>query len=247
MLLETPSPTGPGPWTAPPRLVRPSRDEVHVWRAPLTASPALLDERARALDEHERNRAARFRFPSARARFVAARGLLRQILAGYLDVPPYDIALRYNPFGKPELDPRFRTYDVRFNLSHAGNVAVYAIGCGREVGVDVEDVSSTIAVDDIAERFFSPAEAAGLRALPEAARRRAFFACWTRKEALAKAQGEGLTFERLLVDETADECGRWQIAPLPMGDGHEGTLAVEGRNWQMRCWAWPREQQPGRE
>jgi 4'-phosphopantetheinyl transferase len=46
--------------------------------------------------------------------------------------------------------------------------------------------------DDIARRFFSPAETAEYFALQESDRALGFMNCWTRKEAFIKAAGEGL-------------------------------------------------------
>src|SRR5437763_310665 len=47
---------------------------------------------------------------------------------------------------------------------------------------------------EIAERFFSPREAAALRGRSPSAQTRAFFHCWTRKEAYLKARGMGVTW-----------------------------------------------------
>src|SRR5205085_10167982 len=60
---------------------------------------------------------------------------------------------------------------ICFNLSHAGEIALYAVAAGREVGVDVESVRGDMAHVEIAANFFSRREVAALLALPAEARR----------------------------------------------------------------------------
>ena len=82
--------------------------------------------------------------------------------------------------------------DSAFNLSHSHGIALYALTRGREIGVDIEYFRPDVEAGKLAERFFSPREAAVLRALPEHLRREGFFNCWTRKEAYIKAEGKGM-------------------------------------------------------
>src|SRR5207245_3486469 len=80
---------------------------------------------------------------------------------------------------------------VQFNGSHSHGLALLAFARGRHLGVDVELIRPEFAVDEIADRYFSPEEAMELRGLPPSLRAEAFFLCWTRKEAYIKARGEG--------------------------------------------------------
>ncbi|MFM8274962.1 MAG: 4'-phosphopantetheinyl transferase family protein, partial [Gemmata sp.] len=59
----------------------------------------------------------------------------------------------------------------------------------RRVGVDVERVRYLADADGLVARYFSPAEGAAYRALPECNRQAAFFRGWTNKEAVIKAAG----------------------------------------------------------
>jgi len=63
-----------------------------------------------------------------------------------------------------------------------------------EIGVDVELVRELDDLLSVADGHFSAAERRALRALPAAERHTGFFRCWTRKEALVKALGEGLGY-----------------------------------------------------
>lgn len=141
------------------------------------------------LSAEECLRAAQFRFRRSRRRFVVGRGRLREILGQRTCRDPHSLRFAYGPNGKPELADS----SVRFNLSHCEGVALLAVTCGRDVGVDVERLRPVADLELVAERFFSSLEVRALRALPTAKRDAAFLRCWTRKEAYVKAVGGGLS------------------------------------------------------
>jgi 4'-phosphopantetheinyl transferase len=235
-------------WFIPSHAVVLPDDEVHVWRADLSLDSAAIARLVATLSPDERARAARFHFERDRRRFTAARGVLRQILAGYLGQDPALIEFNYSPSGKPSLDS-----DVRFNMSHSHELALYAIARRKEVGVDVERIRPQVAEEQIAERFFSPREAATLRALPANVQAEAFFNCWTRKEAYIKARGEGLgipldSFDVslapgepaaiLAVRNEPQEMLRWSIESLAPAPGYVSAVVAEGHHWRLRLWRW---------
>ena len=162
--------------------------EVHVWDGSLDR-PAEVVRRFRALlSADERERAVRFRFERDRDRYTVGRGQLRCLLAGYLSAKPAELRFEYGDFEKPALPGS----ELRFNLAHSGGVVLYALTRAGEVGIDVELEQPARDSERLAERFFSPAEAAALRSLRRSDRPRAFLRCWTRKEAFVKARGDGL-------------------------------------------------------
>ena len=65
---------------------------------------------------------------------------LRQLLAGYLACPLGDLRFELGPLGKPRLLARNST-DLRFNVSHSGELVQLAFSRRREVGVDVEQAA----------------------------------------------------------------------------------------------------------
>jgi 4'-phosphopantetheinyl transferase len=170
-------------WEPAPRRPRLRGGEVHVWRAALERSPGEVEALKRLLSEDELRRAERFHFEHDRSSFVVARATLREILGLYVGLPPGSLRFAYNDFGKPQLVGEAGEAGLRFNLSHAGGLALYAVAVGREVGVDVEAVREDVPCEELARRFFSRRETAALLALPEGQRRGAFFECWARKEA----------------------------------------------------------------
>ena len=137
-------------------------------------------------------RAERFYFDEDRIHFIVGRGFLRCTLASYFGVQPKQLRFTYNAFGKPNLDLPSGSW-LKFNLSHAGKLALLAVTAGRELGVDLELIRPGMAQELIPEQFFSPSEVESLRGLPEEHQDAAFFACWTRKEAYVKAKGKGLS------------------------------------------------------
>jgi 4'-phosphopantetheinyl transferase len=198
------------------------------------------------LADDEKRRAERFHFAEDRERFTVARGALRVLLTRYVNAEPTAIRFTYNSYGKPAL---VSDQPVRFNVSHSGGVALYAVAKNREVGVDVERVRPEFAGEAIAERFFSPREVEALRGLPRSQIVEGFFNCWTRKEAYIKARGKGLSIPldkfdvSLAPGETAvlyadrdcpAETGRWQMWNLCPGPGFAGAAAVEGHG----CHVW---------
>ena len=181
------------PWGLPPEKIILGSNEVHVWRASLDEFPSQIDIFLHTLAADEQKRAERFYFQRDRERFITAHGVLRAILGLYLNRAPKYLSFRYSSHGKPALAWESGGDAIRFNMSHSHGVALYAVTRDREVGIDVEFIRRDLAVEQIAERFFSRRETATLRALPTALREHAFFLCWTRKEAYIKARGEGLS------------------------------------------------------
>ncbi len=240
-------------WHTPPTALPLNDSAVHVWRAPLDCPADRVGILFDTLAPDERAKADRFRFPIDRARFIVARGLLRAILARYLDWEPGEIAFQYNAFGKPSLRDETGGGTLQFNVSHADGIALYAFTLGRAVGVDIESIRPEMAGERIAERFFSPREVATLRALGPELQPDAFFRCWTRKEAYVKARGEGITgaLDRFDVSLTPNEpaailavrgkdaARRWFLHHLAPGSGYVGAVAVEGERCLLTCWQEP--------
>jgi 4'-phosphopantetheinyl transferase len=238
------------PWRRPPANIALRADEVHVWRAALDQPRERLDRLRGALAPDERERASRFHFERDRRRFAAARGLLREILSRYAGLPADALRFGYTSYGKPHLAEEWGG-GVRFNVSHSGELMLCAVGRGREVGVDIEQVRADVEHEEIAGRFFSEREVAALRALPVGLRREAFFLCWTRKEAYIKGIGEGLSLpldsfdvslapgepaSLLAVRGDGRAAARWTLRALEPGPGYHAALVAEGHDWILRCW-----------
>ena len=204
--------------------------EVHLWAATLPLPPVELAECERLLAGDERERAAS-PLPEARERYVAVRGLLRRLLGLYLGRPAEALCFAYGAHGKPSLAGE-GPGGVRFNVSHAGEVALLAFAAGREVGVDVERVRDVPRAERIATRILEPAAAEAWRALPPAERREAFLREWTRVEAMSKLTGRGV-WRTLVHGESRGPSCSFEVRPAP---GYVGTLVVEGDGARLRPW-----------
>jgi len=217
---------------------------IEVVTARLDLAPEPIAELARLLSDAERQRAGRFAFDRDRRRFTVARAQLRQLLAARLGVQPQSVELTYSAYGKPALAQRFADSKLCFNVSHSEDVAVYAFSWGRETGIDVEAVRVIRDADDLAARFFSRCENEAYRALDARDKPLGFFNCWTRKEALIKAIGDGLyhpldCFDvslapgepaRILRVEgkSGDHCG-WCLDSFSPAPGFVAAVVTESR------------------
>src|SRR5271156_6267504 len=161
-------------WSATPAPMPLATREIHVWRASLDGPGFLCQQLEATLAPDEVTRANRFFFPRDRQQFVAARGILRQLLANYLRRSPADLEFAYQPRGKPYLLLQPSDPSITFNVSHSHGLALLAFSIGRDLGVDVEHIRSDIASDEIASRYFAPQEVAELQSLPPSQRAEAF-------------------------------------------------------------------------
>ena len=216
-----------------------SGGRIEVWCIDTVAQESTIRRLEYVLSAEERERAAQFRFERHRDAFIAARGALRVLLARYLGSSAVDVTFVYGPNGKPSL-PDSR---VEFNVSHTDGVAVLAFAQDCALGVDIECIRPIADMMHIARRFFCRGEAQELDALPEAQRERAFFQCWTRKEAYIKATGNGLStaLSEFRVTLKADEPARfvhlgnetsgppeWVLHNLDISSAYAAAIAHRG-------------------
>lgn len=190
----------------------------------LDVAPAALAALSSRLDATERARAARFRFERHRRRYSVARARLRELLAERLGAAPESIAFARGEHGKPSLAEPFARSGWRFNLSHCGELALYAFSRRGELGVDVEAVRELAEADAIAAQLFTRSELEGYRALRPHERPLGFFTRWTRKEAFAKALGRGLSLPLGSIDVSAAPRG-WRLESFAPAPGFVAALA----------------------
>ncbi len=209
-------------------------NEVHLWAWVLESAATDPSAHAAILDSNERQRMNAFYFVRDRVRYAANHANLRRILGAYLQQAPEQVRIETDRLGKPQLAGE---NPLTFNLSHSRSIAVLAVAHGQPVGVDVEDVRPI--EPQVATRSFSAAELAKLNTLRGDAWLDGFYRCWTRKEAILKAEGVGLhraldSFDvALLAGEPAELLATredfrypWKLHHLTPAEGIVGALAT---------------------
>jgi 4'-phosphopantetheinyl transferase len=146
---------------------------VLVWQLELDKPPP-----SSCLSPDEQARAERFRFARDRQRYTACRSALRLLLGEALGITPEALVFTYGPQGKPQCS------EIAFNVSHSNNLALIALGAE---GVDIEKLRTDFDPHELGRRVFTESELAALQTHTD------FFAIWTRKEALIKAEGGGFS------------------------------------------------------
>lgn len=223
-------------------------DEVHVWHmlADRVTASSVLNEIETMLTPDERSRMDALQRSQDRVLYLLSRGLLRTVLASYLDCAGGDVCFAADAHGKPILRPGEHCLPLQFNLTHSRGAIALAVSGGREVGIDVEERNRQVDFLALAERFFAPSEARHLRTLNNGQVPDAFFAIWTLKEAYVKAIGRGISFpldafsfdldaNRLLgFQPLADFVSRdWHFQQFDLGERHCGALAVQNAGGQL--------------
>jgi len=225
----------------PERSILASQTSIACFCLALDQSDAVVAALAEVLSTDEHERAARFAFPGDRRRFVVTRGCLRGILGRLCSLPASSVRFDYAPIGKPALAIETARKPVHFNVSHSRDLAVIAVAVDLPLGVDLEAVRPVPDRASISSRYFTAVEAASIATVAPHERDRAFFLCWTRKEAFAKALGDGLSIAldryhvtcrpdepaRLLeVDGSTGEAAAWSVYDLRPAPGFVGAVAM---------------------
>jgi len=205
--------------------------DLHIWS--LAASEAD-HEYADYLTAEETARKDRFVFERDQTAFLIGRGRLRVIIGQLMGLVPADVPFTYGASGKPAIPG-----GPQFNLSHSGGIACLAVHPTLTLGADIE--AHRPIERDVAKRFFSPTEYQALMALPEADRVSGFYRIWTRKEAVVKALGGGLSIPLDAFDVTLDKDSAallrldpvygnqtdWSLRPFQIGGTMPGAVAVQ--------------------
>ena len=227
-------------------------EAIQVWSVDLALSADRLARCDAWLSPAEAARAGRFLRAEDRDRSRVSHAALRLILAHALGVAAEALAFASGPAGKPELAGA-HAGALHFNLSHSGTRALVGVSPKAAIGVDVEALRPVPDALRIARAHFARAEAEALAALPPEAVGAAFTGLWTRKEAVVKALGAGLSLplDRLvltlppaplrLVAIAGDDPAAWSLHHLEPGPGTVGTAAIRAAGAAIACCALPQD------
>jgi 4'-phosphopantetheinyl transferase len=230
-------------WPLAPSDMHLGRNAIHVWCASLNDRHGVLSRFGPVLSPDERKRAGNFHFAKDRDRFIARRGILRELLARYLHQDAATIELSVGRFGKPYVAAPDGGRCLHFNTSHSGGLAVYAVTGACPVGIDVERLREIPGLDTIASRVVDSAERR-LTACPRNRQLEAFFASWTSQEAILKASGEGIgadcgargSHRALPTELPAGAPSDWRLHRLWPAPGYIGALACRHDAARVSLW-----------
>ncbi len=205
---------------------------VHVWSADVEIGERAASRLAPLLSPEEKARAGRYKSKSRAAQFIVARGLLRRILGEITGVPPSDLRFTTNEHGKPTFAED--EINLHFNVAHSESVALIAITRVGPVGVDIEAIRSISNIERLARRWFSDEDYQYIMHADTSNQDARFFRLWTRKEALLKAWGVGLSWESSRAVNVLNDC----VGPPPP-DVPGGPARPWGNEpkWSIRSWS----------
>ena len=238
-------------WQRPPERVQLSPDCIDIWRVALDRATARLEEYRAVLSGDELERCDKFKSQQRRREFIIGRGSLRTLIGQYLALDPSSFEFAYSDHQKPYISTTAMGAPVTFNLTHSHDLVLIALTLERRVGIDIEYLRPDVEFRKLSRRFFSKQESQSLEAYDDACLPAAFFACWTRKEALLKAIGAGIAFGLRdfsvsvdPLDQEVDlrthwdqaEAARWSILNLDLERDYAAAVAVNGSNCKLRYW-----------
>jgi 4'-phosphopantetheinyl transferase len=236
-------------WQAADHLTQLVQGAVHVWRASACQPPQILGQLLKTLAPDEQDRIARLRFDQHRHRAIASRGILRSIVARYLNCDPKIVQFQYGTQGKPMLDTSALP-KLEFNLSHSEDLVVCAIAL-QPIGIDVEFFREITYRDRLIKRYFSTQEQARLNSLPTNAKQQAFFHYWTGKEAMLKAMGCGIAdlkkielnpigtgIQPFSIAGFEPSSASWQLHSFTPQPNYFASIAIEFPPMPLKYWQW---------
>jgi len=171
----------------------PARSAACVLYAPVSSDPEASRRCEVILSDSEVQRAGRFVTEDGRAHFQQRRAFRRYCGALALGAPRplSQIEFQETETGRPYLPD---LPDVWFSFSSCRFGFIGAWSSTHAVGVDIEDPTRNLEAVELAQRFFSQAEAKAVEEAGGSARLRTFFQLWSLKEAALKSIGEGLPY-----------------------------------------------------
>lgn len=219
--------------------------EIHLWCVSQNEinDPILLSQYAKVLSDEEKKQWQRFRFEKHRHQYLVTRALVRSVLSLYHPIVPEEWLFSKNKYGRPEALQQPKMNKLRFNLSQTNGLILCSVVLNDDIGVDVEDVSQELSVDEMARLVklsFSALEIKELMKLPQERQQCRFYDYWTLKESFIKAKGMGLSLPlnqfsfhlgpkeplEISFDSKEDDPQFWHFWRLQLSENHLGAIAV---------------------
>lgn len=194
---------------------------MNVYFLPVDFTAETAEKVYGIIDKERRAHADALRKTEDRYRSLGAGLLLCYIRRLHGISSPLTVA----PQGKPAFEN-----GPAFSISHSGDCVMLVVGNGN-VGADIERIEKRPCLS-LAKRFFAPDEAQTVAESQTPAE--AFFALWTKKEAVIKADGGGFqssmkSFSVANGNYTSLNGRLYTVDAIESPDGYCAALAYDGR------------------
>jgi 4'-phosphopantetheinyl transferase len=180
-------------WRSRPFQLSMPREHVHVWRVSTDCQRCEVHHFRSLLNQNEVQHADQFRCEDHRRQFTVMRGFLRALLSEYLELPANELEIECDKYGKPGLPRHLNKKNLQFNVSHSHGHGLVALSCDAQIGVDLEFERKDPEFILLASTVLSDIQFAEFIKIPAAEQANSFYRMWTRKEAVSKAIGMGLS------------------------------------------------------
>lgn len=194
-----------------------------------------IEQMKEILSDEEIERGNRFQFDQLRERFLWSRIFLRQVLSKMTGIAPREIRFGVGFNGKPFLESSGGTAG-NFSFSRSGHFAVCCFTTGLRVGVDVEELKDINELSSMARTIFADEQYAQWDALQERQKQTVFYRAWTRKEAVAKIDGRGISNGLTGIDVPLEDLGKSQAAFVRLFETREGQTQVQPFSAVLSDW-----------
>lgn len=218
-------------WLLPEFVPALTRADVQVWRVSVPEYGVKTESNLDLLSAAEKDRASRCVKHEDAQRYIAGHCALRRLLSSHTGIAPQELIFTKNEFGKPALATQHNPKSLHFNMSHSGLYVIIALS-RHPVGIDVESIKSDFNFRSLLPNYFTTAEAHFITNAVSPVD--AFFTVWTRKEALGKGLGTGITenmqnLPSLVGINLSDGLlvtNDWKVKTFDVDDGHVGSVAI---------------------
>jgi 4'-phosphopantetheinyl transferase len=200
---------------------------VRLWQASLEHPDwtSLLP----LLSGDELRRAHRFSFERDVRRYVTSHAVLRIVLGRLTGTSPGQVVLGTEEGGRPVLGDGSKGLHV--SLSRSGDLVLVGVA-SHPLGVDLESLAVPMDVSALPGMVFSRGECELFERTRPESRREVLLRYWTRKEAILKAAGLGLSINPQMVevlratDGTLASLGTcWEVHDVLPDTNHVGAVA----------------------
>lgn len=218
-------------------------NSINIGSSHTLLPPAKLRHCYSVLNNNEREQVARFTHIDLKNRYIQAHGLLRFLLADYLNCKPESLVFKKTTQGKPYLSDYPQ---LQFNISHSNDYLLIATAQDIAVGVDIEHIKTRKTIENLVLRCCAIEEQAYWFALPQAEKLRAFYQFWTRKEAFVKATGLGIVLGLnqcvinplnpnyfLAIPEQCGLVNEWRLMDLTVDVNYCATVVAKTSDFEL--------------